>query len=167
MRGGEKMHFYSILKKVWVAILLMLLVCFPGVSSVLYAEETPRVVRDMLYTITDPSKASSTEMLAFFEKEKKLGVGTQIAVNKKKLIAYSGNTMTILQNVGFPEASILKEREDCGFNSTDKSGTVSAVWSGTKYLSKNNVRDDFEQKRCNHRLFFVSESVVQKERSFP
>lgn len=111
MRGGEKMHFYSILKKVWVAILLMLLVCFPGVSSVLYAEETPRVVRDMLYTITDPSKASSTEMLAFFEKEKKLGVGTQIAVNKKKLIAYSGNTMTILQNVGFPEASILKERE--------------------------------------------------------
>ena len=120
--GGEEM---LIDKKglCWFIEILMctlLLFCISS-SAALYAEEKPLLLRDMLYTISDPSKAGSTEILSFLGKEKKLKLGNALKIGKKAEPFTGGHYwgQDVLQSIGFPKGAILKESE-YGASSAEK-----------------------------------------------
>ena len=120
--GGEEVLIDKKRLSWFIEILMctLLLVFIPS-PAVLYAEEKPLLLRDMLYTITDPSKASSTEILSFLGKEKKLKIGNALKIGKKAEPFTGGHYwgQDVLQSIGFPKGAILKESE-YGASSAEK-----------------------------------------------
>jgi len=114
--GGEEVLIDKKRLSWFIEILMctLLLVFIPS-PAVLYAEEKPLLLRDMLYTITDPSKASSTEILSFLGREKKLKIGNALKIGKKA----KPFTVGLFQSIGFPKGATLQESE-YGASSAEK-----------------------------------------------
>lgn len=100
--------------KITTFITIVLSVFLMHTPVLLSGDGTSLTVRDMLYTITDPEKASSTYILAFLKNEKNLNMGYKVKIGDKfsKASKIRNSVTKILASMGFPDGSFLVDDQD-------------------------------------------------------